>query len=273
MNDMSTHTEAAKPIRVYTLGRFEVTLDGVPLRFVFKVPRKPLALLKALLSGGHNGVSQSSLCATIWPDLEPVAAARALHITAFRLRGLLGKKTALIVQEGKVSVDTEQCWVDAWEFEQSLLRTRDPTETLWALRHYRGVFLGDSDHPLAVETRDRLSCKFIRSVSQLGASYERIGDTQSAIDLYLMALDAEGSCEDLHQSLMRCLASEGQASAVAAAYHRCRSALQRQFGTEPSAATERIYQDACVGGASDHAAEGEMRAAAAARRSPNDNHS
>jgi DNA-binding SARP family transcriptional activator len=233
------------PITIFTLGRFEVALNGVPLRFVFKVPRKPLALLKALLAGGRQGVGQSMLCDTLWPDLEPWAAARALHITAFRLRGLLESKSSLIVQEGRVALDPDGCWVDAWQFEQSLGQAKDAAETLWALRFYRGPFLGEADHPLIIETRDRLSCKFIRSVAQLGTSYERIGDLQSAIDLYLMALDADGACEELHQSLMRCLAGEGQLSAVAAAYQRCRSALQRHFGTEPSAITEQIYREAC----------------------------
>jgi LuxR family transcriptional regulator, maltose regulon positive regulatory protein len=242
---MKMPTEALQPIAIYTLGRFEVALNGTPLRFVFKVPRKPLALLKALLAGGHSGVSQTALCDTIWPDLEPWSAARALHITAFRLRGLLGSKSALIVQEGRVALDPGQCWVDAWQFEHSLNQAKDPAEQLWALRFYRGNFLSDSGHPLVVETRDRLSCKFIRSASQLGASFERIGDGQSAIDLYLMALDADGSCEELHQSLMRCLAREGQPSAVVAAYHRCRASLQRHFGTEPSEVTEQIFREAC----------------------------
>jgi DNA-binding SARP family transcriptional activator len=44
---------------------------------------------------------------------------------------------------------------------------------------------------------------------------------------------------------MRCLAHEGQPSAVAAAYHRCRASLQRHFGTVPSEVTEQLYRDAC----------------------------
>jgi DNA-binding SARP family transcriptional activator len=242
---MDMPAETLPPIAIYTLGRFEVTIEGTALRFVFKVPRKPLALLKTLLCGGKQGVSQAVLCDTLWPDLEPWAAARALHITAFRLRGLLASKSALVVQEGRVALDSAQVWVDAWAFEHALGQAKDPTETLWALRFYRGTFLGDTEHPLALEARDRLSCKFIRSVSQLGASYERIGDTRSAIDLYLMALDADARYEELHQALMRCLALEAQPSAVAAAYQRCRAALQRHFGTEPSPLTEQIYREAC----------------------------
>jgi LuxR family maltose regulon positive regulatory protein len=240
-------TERLAPIAIYTLGRFEVAIKGTTLRFVFKVPRKPMALLKALLCGGKQGVSQSVLCDTIWPDLEPSAAARALHITAFRLRGLLDSKSAVVVQEGRVALDCDQVWVDAWAFENAIAVANDPTETLWALRFYRGPFLGDTEHPLALEARDRLSCKFIRSVSSLGASFERLGDNRSAIDLYLMALDADARYEELHQALMRCLASSGQPSAVAAAYHRCRAALQRYFGTEPAALTEQIYREACPG--------------------------
>ena len=86
---MAISSDMSPPIAIFTLGRFEVLLNGAPLRFVFKVPRKPLALLKALLAGGRQGVNQNALCDSIWPDLEPWAAARALHITAFRLRGLL----------------------------------------------------------------------------------------------------------------------------------------------------------------------------------------
>src|SRR5579862_3901782 len=156
------NTQVSAPISIYTLGCFEIARDGVPLRFAFKAPRKPLALLKALLAGGKNGVSQTALCDIIWSKVEPSLRARALNITTFRLRALLGSKSALIVQDGRVALDADQCWVDAWQFEESLVQANDQAELLGALRLYRGVFLGDSDHPLALETRDRLSCKFIR---------------------------------------------------------------------------------------------------------------
>jgi DNA-binding SARP family transcriptional activator len=75
-----------------------------------------------------------------------------------------------------------------------------------------------------------------------------------------MALDADGRCEELHQSLMRCLAQEGQRSAVAAAYHRCRAALQRHFGTEPSPGTEQIYRQACSETIKERVPESALRA-------------
>ena len=233
-------------IQIYAFGRFEIMLDGELLRFRLKTPRKPLALLKALVCGGIGGVSQAALCDALWPEQEPWSAARSLHIAAFRLRALLRRKSAVVMEGGRVALDPELCWVDAWAFEQQVAEAKDPTALLWALRFYRGMFLSDSDHPFALEARERMRRKFIRAVLQLGRSYERIGDTNSAIDLYAMALDADCTSEDVHRGLMRCLALSGQSSAVAAAFQRCRTVLVRHFGTAPSPLTERIYHQACT---------------------------
>lgn len=248
---MNMQSAESRPINIYTLGRFDVVLDGTPLRFVFKAPRKPLVLLKALLSGGRAGVSQEALGAALWPELEQWSAVKALYATVLQLRKLLGRKSAVKVDPTRVALDPEDCWVDAWAFEHAVAEARDPTELLWALRFYRGMFLSDAEHSLASDARQRLRRTFFHSVLQLGRGYERIGDTQSAIDLYLMALDADATCEDVHRGLMRCLAQEGQSSAVAAAFLRCRAMLTRHFGTEPSALTEKIYREACSNRAPD----------------------
>ena len=242
---MNMQSADSTPINIYTLGRFDVVLDGAPLRFVFKAPRKPLVLLKALLAGGRVGVSQEALRATLWPELEQWSGVKALYATVLQLRRLLGRKSAVKVDAVRVALDPEDCWVDAWAFEHAVAQARDPTELLWALRFYRGMFLSDAEHSLASDARQRLRRTFFQSVLQLGQGYERIGDTQSAIDLYLMALEADATCEDVHRGLMRCLAEEGQSSAVAAAFLRCRTMLMRHFGTEPSALTEKIYREAC----------------------------
>jgi LuxR family maltose regulon positive regulatory protein len=118
----------SRPINIYTLGRFDVVLDGIPLRFVFKAPRKPLVLLKALLSAGRGGVSQQALCQALWPEFEQSLAVTALYATVLRLRKLLGRKSALKVDQARVTLDPEHCWVDAWAFEHAVAEARDPSE-------------------------------------------------------------------------------------------------------------------------------------------------
>jgi DNA-binding SARP family transcriptional activator len=244
---MSMQAADSRPINIYTLGRFEIVLDGAPLRFVFKAPRKPLVLLKALLSGGKSGVSQQALRHALWPELEPWSAVKALYATVLQLRKLLQRKSAVIVDAARVTLDPQDCWVDSWAFEHAVAEASDPTALLWALRFYRGMFLSDAEHSLASDARQRLRRTFIRAVLQLGQGYERIGDTRSAIDLYLMALEADATSEEVHRGLMRCLALEGQSAAVAAAFLRCRAMLSRHFGTVPSPLTEQIYREACPG--------------------------
>lgn len=44
------------PLKIYTLGRFELLKDGKLIRFSRKVQQKPLALLKALIAFGGKEV-------------------------------------------------------------------------------------------------------------------------------------------------------------------------------------------------------------------------
>ena len=50
------------------------------------------------------------------------------------------------------------------------------------------------------------------------------------------------------------LRKDDQASAVARAYQRCRTALLRRFGTMPSPATERIWRESAASRTASHTA-------------------
>jgi LuxR family maltose regulon positive regulatory protein len=244
---METSAAESQPIRIYSLGRFKIVLDGAPLRFTPKEPRKPLSLLKALLCAGGRGVSQNTLQDALWPEHDAWLARRALNTTVYRLRQLLRHKDALTLDDGRVALDPRLCWVDAWAFERAILWTREPAALIPALGLYGGPFLGDTDHPLALDARNRLRRRFIQAVLCVGQKYESLDDISAAIDLYLLALDADCTAEDVHQALMRCLLRQGKPAAVAAAYQRCRTLLKRYLATVPSPATERVYRDACPG--------------------------
>ena len=114
-----------RPIRIHTLGRFEVLVDDKRLEFSRKVPKKTLALLKALVAYGGQEVSEQLLCDALWGDEEADAAGQALGITVVRLRKLLGSNEAVVQQGGKVSLDRSLCWVDAWRFEERVAHMDD----------------------------------------------------------------------------------------------------------------------------------------------------
>jgi LuxR family transcriptional regulator, maltose regulon positive regulatory protein len=231
---MNMQTNGSQPVFIHALGRFEILINGALLRFVFKAPRKPLDLLKGLLTSGGGSVGQHTLCEALWPDLDSWSASRALNTAVFRLRALLGSKTSIRVDCGQLRLEPSYCRVDAWEFESGLASAADPDALLQALLQYGGAFLGDSEHPLALETRRRLQRKYLRGLLQLGQGYERCGNFGSAIDLYNRGLDVDGTAEELHSALISCLERAGQAAAAAAAFQRCSAVFKNRLAAPPA---------------------------------------
>lgn len=99
-------------MRVYTLGRFRVEVAGEPLRHAGREPRQPLALLKALVALGGEGVPAEHLCDWLWPESDGDLAAKALSVTLVRLRRLIGAES-LRVHNARISLVPEFCWADA----------------------------------------------------------------------------------------------------------------------------------------------------------------
>ncbi|HUU74399.1 MAG TPA: hypothetical protein VMW70_17360, partial [Burkholderiales bacterium] len=57
-------------VRIYLLGRFGVMIEDELLTFSRKTPKKPMALLKALIAFGRHDVAMTRLVDAIWPDEE-----------------------------------------------------------------------------------------------------------------------------------------------------------------------------------------------------------
>jgi hypothetical protein len=104
------------PIRIHSLGRFEVIVDGERLESGGRTQHKPLDLLKALLTN-RAGLNIAALHERLWPDLDGDAARNALNLALHRLRRLLKCNDAITMEGGNLALDSEQVWVDAWAME------------------------------------------------------------------------------------------------------------------------------------------------------------
>ncbi len=163
--DVSFATSTRPRIVIYTLGRFELVLDGAPLRFKGRAPMRALELLSALISAGGRGVSVASLSDSLWPEADGFDAYRAFTTTLHRLRRLLRCQEAVRLCAGRLTLDPQLCRVDLWEFERALRAARDADSLQDALGLYHGPFLGDDPSPWALATRTRLE----KLVAQAGA--------------------------------------------------------------------------------------------------------
>ena len=241
------------PLKIYTLGRFSVVRDGKPLELGAGSKRKPLELLMALIALGGSGVSQTRLTDALWPEVEGHLAQQTFEVTLHRLRKLIGQEPALVLKDGKLSLDVHHCWVDSWACEHLLGRIERALQGSPAraedidrlatqlLALYQGPFLAaEAEQPWLLSPRERLRSKFLRQFGALGRRWEADGKWDQAINGYLQGLEVDPLAEEFYRSLMRCYRRQGRPAEACAVYARCRNTLKTILGVDPSPETETL---------------------------------
>jgi ATP/maltotriose-dependent transcriptional regulator MalT/DNA-binding SARP family transcriptional activator len=245
-------------VKIFTLGKFEVVINGTPLRFSRKVQKKPLELLKFLLAQGGQNVGEQHILGALWPEAEGDAAHRACAIALHRLRRLLGTECAVVLTEGEVSLDLRYCWVDCLSFQaRGGITMAGPSpgcpepavngsKLAPVLALYQGPFLpGDDASPWTAAMRDRLRMRFIRLVREECERLEGNGAARQAIELYQKGLEADNLAEEFYRGIMRCHLRLSQNAEALANYQRCKLLLSVVLGMKPSAEIESLHQ-ACL---------------------------
>ncbi len=232
------------PIKVYTLGHFELLIDGAPPGYSRKAPKKVLALLKAIVAFGANEVPEQKLLDALWPDDEGDAARRSLTATLHRLRKLLGDAKAIRQTGGELTLNEQCCWIDKNVFESRVDGATDADKSMEkAIALYGGPFLvQEEDVPWVVPARERLRAKYIHAVGKLGAGLEAAGRHENAIELYLHGIEADDLVEPFYQGLMRCYDRLNRRTEVVSTYRRLRQTLSISLGVQPSGATQRLFE-------------------------------
>jgi LuxR family transcriptional regulator, maltose regulon positive regulatory protein len=235
-------------LKVETLGRFRVLVKNEPVSFGRKVPRKILALLKALIALGGSDVPEEKLTDALWPDEDGDVAHGRYKMALVRLRTLLRRSDLLIQSGGKLSLDRRKCWVDAFAFEEALRQSDTDGETSAftaadPLATYQGAFSPDDcDASWSISTRERLRSKFIAAITSHGGELEAAADYAGALSVYQRGQQADELAEAFCQGQMRCYRELGRTSDAAAIYQRFKRLLSMTLGFQPAPATEQLYR-------------------------------
>lgn len=231
------------PVRVHTFGRFEVVVDGQPLRSAGKAQRKPLELLKTLCAFGADAVSQDRIADALWPDTDGDAAGQALRTTLHRLRKLLRHDAAVRIDDRMLSLEPSLVWADCLAFDRAFDRAKPPDRGGLArvVERYRGPFLDGESAPWAVACRERLRARFLDAIERLGRSLEADADWAEAARCYARAVEVEPAAEGVYRRLMDALLNDGRATDALAVYRRCSQSLLTYLGVAPSHETQALY--------------------------------
>jgi DNA-binding SARP family transcriptional activator len=233
-------------LRVHVLGRFRLLANDAPIAIPPRL-RKPQALLQALIAFGGTDIGASSLIDALWPESEGDAAYHALESCIYRLRRLLQMRDIVTMVAGKVSLNPDCLWVDMWEFETELARSRytGTNDAHWLSRVrllYQGPFLQhEADKPWVLRARQELRDRVLNAIRDTAYHYERCCRWEEAAQWYQFGIELDPLNESLYRALMNCHQELGNHSEALQAYRRCRELLTRCLGIAPNAKTEALY--------------------------------
>ena len=230
------------PIKIYTLGRFNVLKDEIPIRFEGKAQRAPMNLLKMLIAFGGRDVSEQRLASTLWPESDGDAAQQSLATSLCRLRKLIGNDV-IKRQEGRLSLDSRICWVDCWAFERLVSdNDNDIIETCRMIKDiYHKPFLDSEENATwAFSMRERVHVKFIQVFSACGKELQRLNRHEEAICYYQRGLEIDDLVENFYHDLMKSYAAIGQKTQSIRIYERAIKVFRVKLGIDLTLKTQHL---------------------------------
>jgi ATP/maltotriose-dependent transcriptional regulator MalT/DNA-binding SARP family transcriptional activator len=243
-------------LRILSFGGFQCLRDGTPIELSAKGPGRPMELLKVLVALGMHNVRADQLADALWPNVEADYAYKSFTATLHRLRRMLGEEDAVVLRDGRLSLDKSLVWIDAWALEQlfddfdAAMRggdacadeelRRESVER--ALELYRGPFLPDEiEQPSYIAHREQIRSRLLRFLARIASGWEEAGAPKVAIDCYLRFIEADELCEALYRQMMRGCQRGGAAAESVAAYERLRTLLAARMKSMPSPETQALY--------------------------------
>jgi len=261
------------PVRIRTLGGFELEINGERYRPAHKTQDKPLELLKLMLTAqvlGRDSVDKVWVAERLWPDADTANGRKSLDMTVSRLRRLLSDDAALLSPEGRLQLSPRHVWTDVTPLLRALSRVghhrdqhasgRPSPATVAAgdvaavLDLYRGPFLPDEDPPQWL-IAGRVAVAAAVRVALLTADTVLAGrEDARLIPAMERAFAAEPTSEDLANALMRAYTRHDRYSEGLTVYRRLREMLSIVLGVTPSPETERLKDQTYAAAAADPAA-------------------
>ena len=243
------------PVEIRALGGFALYLNGSRKAVVGKAQQKTLALLKALVTAGADGISVNRLSALLWPDADGDKAHHALEMVIHRTRKLLGREDALLLRQGLLRLNSLLCRVDAFAFSSgmdSALAAFAEQKTGTALSLFekylpicKGYLLDDCDDeelPWILPARKRLVLKYRTGIEKSGGLYESENLHDKALELYRRAFDQADESETLCRCYIRCCLRLGRRSEAVEAYRRLERTMMDTLSVAPSFETANLLK-------------------------------
>ncbi|TAM61065.1 hypothetical protein EPN52_03615 [bacterium] len=240
------------------LGTFTATRGGAVLPAGGFVRRRPLTVLKILLTNYGRIVARDELVEMLWPELPPKDAVTMLKVAVHYLRRGLGaaggSRAAFVMTEGEgYAFDVASPHrLDAKEFlaasnegvRQERLGCREPALAAFeaAAQLYVGDYLEDEPYSdWCRERRSELRQTYMTVLRRAARLHDDGGEVEAAVAAYRRTLEVDPCLEDVHRDLMALLWRHGRRADALRQYQMCARALHEELGVLPLEETQALY--------------------------------
>ncbi|MCW5876595.1 MAG: hypothetical protein KIS85_06900 [Anaerolineales bacterium] len=202
-----------------------------------------------------GSVRKETIGLEFWPDFSSGKISSNFHATLWRVRQALGLKESIVFEnEQYVLHPALQVWYDVAEFEDQLERAaqadlsrRERVEMLkQALDLYAEHYLPDIYMEWADRRREELRRRYLDTLIELAALEVENRQYRDAQALFEKVLGIDPYRDEVHLSLMRCLALSGSPSAAIAHFKKYRALLRQELNAEPLPELQAYYQELAV---------------------------
>ena len=249
------------PVKIRTLGGFQLEVRGHRYQPNHKAQEKPLELLKLLVACqalGRDAADKTWVCERLWPEAEPDKARKSLDMTVGRLRRLLESDETISLAEGRLQLSPSHVWTDITPLRRALSHASVQRDARIAgkrkeeggagvaavLQHYRGPFYAEEEGPpWLLAARESIMAAVRHALVSADALLDG-GADESLIPALEIALAADPTSEDLARSLMRAHLRRGHHGEAIRVYRRLREMLSLMLSIAPSADAERLRDQA-----------------------------
>ncbi|HEY9282289.1 MAG TPA: bacterial transcriptional activator domain-containing protein, partial [Pyrinomonadaceae bacterium] len=250
---------ATSDLTIGMLGPVEIYRDpSRPLSADAWTSKRARELLCFIASRPHRRASKDSIVDTFWPDEEFESVEKKLHPTVSYVRKALNsnqllRQNFLLYKDGDYALNPEFSYrVDVEEFdrlasEAEAARRAGQAERCQAAYEeavalYRGEFMQGSHEHWIEEQRAYYRGQYLKMLERLAAAAEEAGEWERSLALGQRILREDPFREDVHCTVMRAHAAQGNRVAVKSQYETLRALLLRELGVEPSQATRKVYR-------------------------------
>jgi DNA-binding SARP family transcriptional activator/biotin operon repressor len=240
-----------EPLHIHLFGGFLLERGGTALPPIASRAGRSLFAYLAMHPG--RPLQRDYLAGMFWPDLPEGRARRRLSHTLWQIQDVVNTESASYLDATTDTLafnESTPYWLDVAVFDQGFSarpeegshRGHEATRLRSCVELYRGDFLAGYFDDWVLVEQDHYRQRYLVALRRLIDATKSNGAYEEALAYARRLTHHDPLSEEAHREVMRLDFLLGRTTDAIEQFERCRSVLEEELGTEPSAPTIEIYE-------------------------------